>query len=374
MTWCAKIYDIFNGWNDDEHELPSTPAARAINGLPESSITSQIARLNNPYLERSHSISSINNPTNYNKQNQTRHYSYGDHSYPSAGVVTISNMSLNLPSYSKYMGNTDEQLARSYSFELRPNNSLLPSMDDISPSIRYPTSQRMFRQENNQEKPLRSTSVNVLINSTMMGSSQVSLTNRKDSLGMGLSKRSSYSVPEYETHDLPNRNNEQVERAIQYNIKDMLTSSPGCIFPMIYRFPSNEMLEYNDRHHIEGGYDQPSQWIIQTKIAPVECRIISDNVASIYSNYFYDQYHYNLLSIDQDFNPVIMSIKPYEDKLTVIVRTKESSKCMDLIENESNSMDYVYLSKQIFPDLQVNHFENCTNLKAQQYIKTMMKN
>jgi hypothetical protein len=68
MTWCAKIYDIFNGWNDDEHELPSTPAARAINGLPESSITSQIARLNNPYLERSHSISSINNPTNYNKQ------------------------------------------------------------------------------------------------------------------------------------------------------------------------------------------------------------------------------------------------------------------------------------------------------------------
>ncbi len=59
-----------------------------------------------------------------------------------------------------------------------------------------------------------------------------------------------------------------------------------------------------------------------------------------------------------------MSIKPYEDKLTVIVRTKESSKCMDLIENESNSMDYVYLSKQIFPDLQVNHFENCTNLKV----------
>jgi hypothetical protein len=58
---------------------------------------------------------------------------------------------------------------------------------------------------------------------------------------------------------------------------------------MIYRFPSNEMLQNNDRYRIEGGYDQPSQWIIQTKIAPVECRIISDNVASIYSNYFYDQ-------------------------------------------------------------------------------------
>jgi len=71
MTWCAKIYDIFNGWTDDEHELPSTPAAKSINGLPESSITSKLARLNSindiPYLERSHSISSINNPTNYNK-------------------------------------------------------------------------------------------------------------------------------------------------------------------------------------------------------------------------------------------------------------------------------------------------------------------
>jgi hypothetical protein len=72
MTWCAKIYDIFNGWNDDEHELPSTPATKSINGLPESSITSKIKHLNsinnNPYLEKSHSISSINNPTNYNRQ------------------------------------------------------------------------------------------------------------------------------------------------------------------------------------------------------------------------------------------------------------------------------------------------------------------
>lgn len=69
----------------------------------------------------------------------------------------------------------------------------------------------------------------------------------------------------------------------------MLTSSTGCILPMIYRFPSNEMLEYNDHYRIEGGYNDPTQWIIQTKIAPVECRIQSDNVASIYSNYFYDQ-------------------------------------------------------------------------------------
>jgi hypothetical protein len=59
-----------------------------------------------------------------------------------------------------------------------------------------------------------------------------------------------------------------------------------------------------------------------------------------------------------------MSIKPHENKLTIIIRTKESSKCMDLIENESNSIDYVYLSKQLYPDLQVDRFENCTNLKV----------
>lgn len=58
---------------------------------------------------------------------------------------------------------------------------------------------------------------------------------------------------------------------------------------MVYRLPSNDTLQCQDRYRIEGGYDEPSQWIIQTKIAPVECRIVSDNVASIYSNYFYDQ-------------------------------------------------------------------------------------
>lgn len=64
---------------------------------------------------------------------------------------------------------------------------------------------------------------------------------------------------------------------------------------MVYRFPSNDMLQASDHFRIEGGYDDPSQWIIQTKIAPVECRIQSDNVASIYANYFYDQVKSNVL-------------------------------------------------------------------------------
>jgi hypothetical protein len=73
-----------------------------------------------------------------------------------------------------------------------------------------------------------------------------------------------------------------------------------------------------------------------------------------------------------------MSIKPHNHQLTIIVRTKESSKCMDLIENESNSIDYVYLSKQLYPDLQINHFENCSNLKVRDFLcyieKYILKN
>lgn len=61
-----------------------------------------------------------------------------------------------------------------------------------------------------------------------------------------------------------------------------------------------------------------------------------------------------------------MSIKPYDDRLTIIVRTKESSKCLDVVESGSNSTDYAYLSKQLYPNLQVDHFENCSNLKVEQ--------
>jgi hypothetical protein len=64
-----------------------------------------------------------------------------------------------------------------------------------------------------------------------------------------------------------------------------------------------------------------------------------------------------------------MSIKPHDDKLTVIVRTKEGSKCMDFVENGTNLTDYVYLCKQMCPNLHIDHFENCTNFKAQQLIK-----
>ena len=42
---------------------------------------------------------------------------------------------------------------------------------------------------------------------------------------------------------------------------------------------------------------------------------------------------------------------------------------MDLIESDSNAMDYAYLAKQLYPDLEVDHFENCTNLKVSSSMK-----
>ena len=69
----------------------------------------------------------------------------------------------------------------------------------------------------------------------------------------------------------------------------MLTSSPGGVFPMIYRIPSDDVLHEQDRYRVEGGYGEPSQWIFKTKILLSDCRITSENIASLYMNYFYDQ-------------------------------------------------------------------------------------
>ncbi len=64
-----------------------------------------------------------------------------------------------------------------------------------------------------------------------------------------------------------------------------------------------------------------------------------------------------------------MSVKAHDDELKVIVRTKEGSKCMDFIENGTNITDYASICQQLYPHLHIDHFENCTNIKAQQLIK-----
>jgi hypothetical protein len=69
----------------------------------------------------------------------------------------------------------------------------------------------------------------------------------------------------------------------------MFISSPNGVFPMIYRLPPDEMLHNDDHYRIEGGYGEPSKWQFKTKILPTDYRITSDNVASIYTNHFYDQ-------------------------------------------------------------------------------------
>jgi hypothetical protein len=54
MTWCSKIYDIFNGWNGEENEVPSTK----ITNLTE---TSKIKRINSDFYR--HEIENPNNTT-----------------------------------------------------------------------------------------------------------------------------------------------------------------------------------------------------------------------------------------------------------------------------------------------------------------------
>ena len=69
----------------------------------------------------------------------------------------------------------------------------------------------------------------------------------------------------------------------------MFTLSPNGVYPMIYDLPPNERSYHTDHYRIEGGYEEPSRWIFKTKIPLTDCVLISDNVASTYSDSFYEQ-------------------------------------------------------------------------------------
>ncbi|CAF4043900.1 unnamed protein product [Rotaria sp. Silwood2] len=403
MTWCAKIYDMFNGWNEEENKssLSMNNHQEDTLNMKENNLdfyrhnieddTTTVIQHDSPFLEKSDSLATThlttkelyNNDYLYGRDYRGEHicadtlfschqrdgqYYYNPEHRP-YGIATISNMSLNLP---KFLGNTEniqQQLSRSFSLDLpmdfKRNHFTLPKFDDMSSHVRYSTNQQLNRQYVKPEKPNR-----LSLNLGSKNNSQVSLQNRQDSLGYRVSTRSTYSVPDNESNELQSRNNEQIERAVQYYVKEMLTSSPGGVFPMIYRLPSNEMLYGTDHYRVEGGYGEPSQWNFQTKILPIDCYLTSDNIASIYSNDFYEQYHVNLYAIDNNLNPIVMSVKPHDEQLKVIIRTKEGSKCMNFIENTTNSTDYVKLSKQVYPNLNIDSFENCTNLKAHGCIKS----
>lgn len=70
----------------------------------------------------------------------------------------------------------------------------------------------------------------------------------------------------------------------------MLTSTPNGVFPMIYRLPIDEFSRSDeDGYRVEGGYNEPSQWQLKTKIDSHDCTIQSDNIAFIYTHYFQNQ-------------------------------------------------------------------------------------
>ncbi|CAF5211900.1 unnamed protein product, partial [Rotaria magnacalcarata] len=69
-----------------------------------------------------------------------------------------------------------------------------------------------------------------------------------DSFGYRVSTRSTYSVQDNANNELQSPNNEEIEQEVQYRVKEMLTSTPGGVFPMIYCFPDNENIRFNDRY------------------------------------------------------------------------------------------------------------------------------
>lgn len=71
-----------------------------------------------------------------------------------------------------------------------------------------------------------------------------------------------------------------------------------------------------------------------------------------------------MYAIDENSNPVMMSIKPYDSRLTAIVRTKEGSQYRHMDTGDSSSIDHVAVAREIYPDLQVTQFDYCTNLKV----------
>lgn len=382
MTWCSKIYDIFNGWNDGENELPSIESTkvRRVDSKfyrhtiddGDSQSENGVPVLDSPFSEKSDSLNNVqySNDQLYNTDYTNNRDYEGEHVCAdtlfschqrddprSYGIATISNTPLNLPSY---MGKTDDrihqQLSRSFSFDSTIPMDYHQRSQTILPSFEQMTTAKMRHSLNQQRM------YNDKTNRYSLDQSQISLQNRQESTGFRISTRSTYSISECE---IQSRNNEQIEQDIQNDIQQMLTLTINGPFPMIYR-----PISMHDGYRIEGGYGEATEWRIQKKIPSQDCQLTSDNIASIYTSHFYEQFHYNLYSIDEDLNPIVMSVRSDNDHSIVILRTKMGSFQKIFDSNRVNSNDYVQLAKEICPNLSVESFETCSNLQAQQAIKT----
>jgi hypothetical protein len=59
MTWCAKIYDIFNGWADEDNPLALEPATfrtlRSSSDIDSNLTDGIVIQHDSPFLEKSDS-------------------------------------------------------------------------------------------------------------------------------------------------------------------------------------------------------------------------------------------------------------------------------------------------------------------------------
>ncbi len=85
MTWCSKIYDIFNGWNGEEHELPTLEPSRIkrINSdfyrheiEDDNNNNTTVIQHDSPFLEKSDSLTNghFTNEQLYNNNDYLNRY------------------------------------------------------------------------------------------------------------------------------------------------------------------------------------------------------------------------------------------------------------------------------------------------------------
>ncbi|CAF3975298.1 unnamed protein product [Rotaria magnacalcarata] len=192
MTWCTRIYDILNGWSEEENQFSiannneeDKPKVKQLSAefFKDETLDNNktIIQHDSPFLEKSDSFPTTHLTTKqlYNddylngRDYQGEHicvdthfschqrdgqYYYDAEDRP-YGIATISNMSLNLPKYFGDTENIQQQLSRSFSLDLpmdiRRNAYTIPSFSDISPHVRYSTTQQINQAFNNKEKPNR---------------------------------------------------------------------------------------------------------------------------------------------------------------------------------------------------------------------------
>jgi hypothetical protein len=86
MTWCSKIYDIFNGWNEEDSELPPIESSKIkrihtnfhhheLEDDNNNNNNTTIIQHDSPFLERSDSLTNthMNNEQLYNNDYLNRY-------------------------------------------------------------------------------------------------------------------------------------------------------------------------------------------------------------------------------------------------------------------------------------------------------------